>query len=97
MKSLELLDGRKISVKRPRVGSTVHAGQVWRLIVGPGVSDGACWRRSGRNIAKGVDEVRQFIGHTILLQVRNVIASVIDTPLFEVSSQNFSLVVVLCE
>ena len=97
MKSLELLDGRKISIERPRVGSPVHAGQVGRLVVGPGIGEGTCRRWSGGDIAKGVEEVRQFIGHTVLLQVRDVIASVVDTPFFEVSSQNFSLVVVLCE
>ena len=49
------------------------------------------------HIAKGVDEVRQFIGHAILLQIRNIVTSVVDTPLFEVSSDNFALIVVLCE
>ncbi len=50
-----------------------------------------------RHIAEGVEEVRQFIGYTILLQVRNVVAGVIDTPLFEVSSENLALIAVLCE
>src|SRR6202034_2954318 len=97
MKPLELLDSGEISVEWPGVGSTVHAGQVGRLIVGPGIGIGACRRRGGRDVAKGVEEVRQFIGHTVLLQVRNVIASVVDTPLFEVSSQDFFMVMILCK
>ena len=97
MESLELLDGRKISIERPRIRVTVHAGQVWRLIVGPTIGNRACRRRSGRDIAKSVEQMRQFIGHTILLQVRNVVAGVIDTPLFEVSPENLALFMVLCE
>src|SRR5580693_3984317 len=97
MQRFKLLDRCKISVQRPWVGRTVHAGQVWRLIVGPGIGKGAGRRRARRHVAEGVDEVRQFTGHTILLQVRNVVTSVIDTPLFEVSSDNLALITVLCE
>ena len=94
---LELLDSRKISVERPRVGSAVHAGQVGRLIIGPCIGKGAGRRRSRCYVAKGVEQVRQFIGHTILLQIRNVVARVVDTPLFEVATENFALIVILCE
>src|SRR5271166_4799947 len=97
MQCLELLNGRKISIERPRIGSAVHARQIWRLIVGPRIGNGACRRRSRRHVAESVEEVRQLIGDTILLQVRNVVAGIIDTPLFEVSSENFYLIMVLCK
>src|ERR1700688_4582877 len=90
MQSLELLNGRKISIERPRVGGAVHAGQVWRLIVGPRVSNRARWGRSRRHVAKGVEKVRQSIGHTILLQVGNIVPGVVDTPLLEIPPEDLA-------
>jgi hypothetical protein len=96
MEALELLDGRKVSIERPGVGGAIHTGQMWGF-VGPRIGNAACRRRSRGHIAKSIEEVRQFIGDTILLHICNVVACVIDTPLFEVSPENLALIVVFCE
>ncbi len=99
MKTLELLDRRKISIEGPWIRLAIHAGQVWGLIVGPGIGDNASRGRSGRHVGEGVQQVRELASHTILLQVRNVVAGVVDTPLFEISANEFflELVSVRCD
>src|SRR5579872_881319 len=97
MKSLELLNRRKISIERPCVRAAVYGRQIRRFIIGPRIGDRASWRRSCCNVPEGIKQVSQFIGHTVLLKVRNVIAGVVNTPLFEVSSENFPLIVFLSE
>src|ERR1035437_1302590 len=95
MKLLELLNGCKVSIERPRVGSTADAGKIRSLVVGPGIGNGAGRRGGGGDIGEGVDEVRQLVGDAILLQVGDVVAGVVDTPLLEVSAQNLALLAIL--
>src|ERR1700689_1502097 len=95
MKFLELLDCAEIPVEWRGVGPAAHARNCRILIGGGGIGNCACRRRSRSHIAEGVDEVRQYIGDAILLQIRNVVTSVTDTPLFKVASENLALLAAL--
>src|ERR1700678_1580313 len=97
MELLELLNRGKISIERPRVGDTAHAGKIGTLVVSPGIGDGACGCRSGGYVCKGVEQVGEFTGDAILLQICDVVTGVIDTPLFEVSSENLGVILTLSE
>src|SRR5258708_39491794 len=95
MKLFELLDCAKISVKWRSVGLTTHAWNGRILISGGGIGNCACRRRSRSHIPKGINQVRQYVGDAILLQIRNVVTSVTDTPLFKVASENLALLAAL--
>src|ERR1700753_3907008 len=88
MKSLELLDRAKISIERCGIRLAVHTRQSRILVSRHGIGNGARRRRSRDHIAEGIDQMSKFIGHTILLQIRNVETAVIDAPLFEVAAEN---------
>src|ERR1700722_2540326 len=91
MQLLELLNRSKISIERARVGDTAHTGKIGTLVVSPGIGDGAGRRRRSGYVSEGVQQVRQFVGDTVLLQICDVVAGIIDTPLFEVSSENLGV------
>ena len=91
VKLLELLNRREISEHRTTVSHAAHAGEIGTLIVSPGIGNRARRRRARGHVRERVKQVRQFVGDSILLQVRNVIAGIVDTPLFEISSENFFL------
>jgi len=95
MKLLELLDCAKISVKWRGVGLTAHAWNGRILISGRGIGNCACRHRSRSHIPKGINQVRQYVGDAILLQIRNVVTSVTDTPLLEIAPENLTLLAAL--
>src|ERR1035441_10095448 len=90
MKPLELLDRAKISIERRGVRLAAHTRKSRILVSGRRIGNGARWRRSRGHIAEGVDQVRQFIGYAILLQIRNIITGVIDAPFLEVAPENLA-------
>src|ERR1700677_428262 len=91
MELFELLNRGKVPKERAGVRGPADAGQIGRLIDGPGVGEGAGPSRGRGDIGKGVDEMRQFVRHAVLLEVGDVVSSVVNTPLFEVTSQNLVL------
>src|ERR1700733_5466555 len=88
MKLFQLLDRAKISIKGRGIRFAAHTRKFRILVSGYRVSNSARWRRSRRHIAESIDQVCEFIGHNVLLQIRNVVPRVIDSPLFEVASEN---------
>src|SRR5579863_752752 len=91
MKLLQLLNGGEVTVQRPRVRNTADAGKVDVLIIGVCISNSASGSRSCGHIRECVKQMSKFVRYSILLYVSDVITSVIDTPLFEIPSQDLAL------
>jgi hypothetical protein len=91
-----LLDRAKVPVKRRGVGLAAHTRKARILVSGYGIGNGARRRRSRGYIAEGVDQVCQFIGHAILLQIRDVVTGVIDAPFFKVAPENLVMIMMPC-
>src|ERR1700733_863312 len=96
MKPFQLLDGAKVSVKRRGIRLAAHARKARILVSGHGIGNGARRRRSRGYVAEGVDQMCQFIGHPVLLQIRDVVTGVIDAPFFEVATENLAMLMMAC-
>src|SRR5262249_5439864 len=89
MQLLQLLDGREVSVERPRV-RLADGWQIRRLVVRPRISDEAS---RAVHPSEGIIQVGQAVGDAVRLQVCNVEIREVDAPLLEVSADNFAAVV----
>ena len=92
MKLFELLERGEVAVQWARIGNAAYTGQVGRLVVGPTVRNTTSSRR---HAAKSVVKVSELVSDSITLQVRNVVACIIDAPLFEIPSHNLCMIMLL--
>src|SRR5579864_546274 len=88
MQLLELLQGGEVSVERTRVRSC--NGGERRLVVGKGIGDDTA---GTVHAAEGIEEMRESISHSIVLQVGDVEVREVDAPFLEIATDHFLAII----
>jgi hypothetical protein len=89
---LELLKRGEIAEERTGVWCARDAGKTWRLVIRPGIRDGAA---GGSGVAESVGEMGEFVGDSVGLEIGDVEVGAIDGPLFEITTDDFGVVMML--
>ena len=88
MQLLELLESSEVPVERTRVGA--GDGGERRLVVGKGIGDDTA---GTVHAAEGIEEMRESISHSIILQVGDVEVRKVDAPFLEIATDHFLAII----
>jgi hypothetical protein len=95
MKLFQLLQRGEVTIHGAGVGLAVDGWKIGSLVVGPGIGKLALRIRraaGGRDIAKGVNQMRDVIRDTIGLKIGDVVIRGINAPLLEIAGKNFAVI-----